>query len=140
MGYGFIFVFRTCSGIVACHGDTEQAKDTEQAGAQAKEQVEHWATSDLSMTPEQRQELPRQCFAIENYHRALKQCCGVERAQVRKAEAQKCHILLSLRAYVRLEANRLKTGMSGYAAKAALVREAIRQYLRQPTMQLQPTA
>ena len=130
MGYGFIFVFR----IVTRHGGTEQA------GAQAQEQAEHWATSDLSMTEPQRQELSRQCFAIENYHRALKQCCGVERAQVRKAEAQKYHILLSLRAYVRLEANRLKTGVSGYAAKAEVVREAIRQYLRRPTIQLEPTA
>jgi putative transposase len=122
MGYGFILVFR----LATCHGGTEQ--------------VEHWATSDLSLTETQRQELSRQCFAIENYHRALKQCCGVERAQVRKAEAQKCHILLSLRAYVCLEANRLKTGLSGYAAKAEVVREAIRQYLRRPTIQLEPTA
>ena len=98
MGCDFILVFR----LVTCHS--------------GKEQVEHWATSDLSMTQEQRQELSRHCFAIENYHRALKQCCGVERAQVRKVEAQKCHILLSLRAYVRLASNRLRTGLSGYAA------------------------
>ena len=84
--------------------------------------------------------MSRPCFAIENYHRALKQCCGIERAQVRKAAAQKCHILLSLRAYVRLEPNRLKTGASGYAAKAGVVREATRQYLRRPTMQLETTA
>ena len=122
MGYGFTLVFR----IVTCHGGTEQ--------------VEHWATKDLSLTEPQRQELSRQCFAIENYHRVLKQCCGVKRAHMRKAAAQKCYIVLSLRTYVRLEANRLKTGMSGYAAKAEVEREAIRQYLRQPTVKLQSTA
>jgi putative transposase len=59
---------------------------------------------------------------------------------VRSAQAQKCHIVLSLRAFVRLEAHRLQTGISGYAAKANLIREAIRLYLQQPTIVLGPTA
>ncbi len=118
-GYGFVEVFR----IVAPNGDKE-----------------HWATSDLKMEEVTRGELARQVFAIENYHRQLKQCCGIERAQVRSAQAQKCHILLSLRAFVRLEAHRLRTGISGYAAKADLIREAIRLYLRQPSITLEATA
>ena len=118
-GYGFIQVFR----LVASNGDTE-----------------HWATSDLKMMEITRSDLARQVFAIENYHRQLKQCCGVERAQVRSIKAQTCHILLSVRAFVRLEAHRLQTGISGYAAKANLVREAIRLYLQKPTIQLEPTA
>jgi len=123
-GFGFVEVFR----IVAPNGDTE------------RERVEHWATSDLRMEEITRQEMARQVFAIENYHRQLKQCCGIERAQVRSARAQKCHILLSLRALVRLEAHRLRTGISGYAAKANLIREAIRLYLRQPSITLEATA
>jgi len=118
-GFGFIEVFR----IVAPNGDTE-----------------HWATSDLRMEEVTRQEMARQVFAIENYHRQLKQCCGIERAQVRSAQAQRCHILLSLRAFVRLEAHRLRTGISGYAAKANIIRGAIRLYLRQPSITLGPTA
>jgi putative transposase len=118
-GFGFVQVFR----IVAPNGDTQ-----------------HWATSDLSLTEPQRAALSRQVFAIENYHRSLKQCCGIERAHVRKACAQKCHILLSVRAFVRLEAHRLQTGISGYAAKASLIREAIRLYLQNPTMRLESTA
>ena len=118
-GFGFVLVFR----IVAPNGDKE-----------------HWATSDLEMTEATRQELSRRVFAIENYHRQLKQCCGIERAQVRSAQSQKCHILLSLRAFVRLEAHRLQTGISGYAAKASIIREAIRQYLRQPSVTLEATA
>jgi putative transposase len=118
-GFGFIQVFRT----VAANGDAE-----------------HWATNDLKMENGERSEWVRQVFAIENYHRQLKQCCGVERAQVRSAKAQKCHILLSLRAFVRLEAHRLLTGISGYAAKTNLIREAIRLYLRQPTITLEATA
>jgi putative transposase len=123
-GFGFILVFRT----VASHGDAEH------------ERVEHWATNDLSLASDTREELAREVFAIENYHRLLKQCCGVERAQVRNAQAQKCHILLSVRAFVRLEAHRLQTGISGYAAKANLIREAIRLYLQQPSIRLNATA
>ena len=123
-GFGFVLVFRT----VAPNGD------------KGHERAEHWATSDLEMTEAVRQDLARQVFAIENYHRQLKQCCGVERAQVRKAQAQKCHILLAVRAFVRLEAHRLQTGISGYAAKANLIREAVRSYLQQPTIRLEPTA
>jgi len=39
-----------------------------------------------------------------------------------------------------LEAHRLQTGISSYAAKANLIREAIRLYLQKPTIQLEPTA
>lgn len=118
-GFGFVQVFR----IVAPNGDTE-----------------HWATSDLKMRENTRAELARQVFAIESYHRQLKQCCGVERAQVRSAKAQTCHILLSLRAFVRLESHRLQTGVSGYAAKTDIIREAIRLYLQKPTICLEATA
>ena len=118
-GFGFVQVFRT----VAPNGDAE-----------------HWATDDLKMEAGERRDLSRQVFAIENYHRALKQCCGVERAQVRSVHAQKCHIVLALRAFVRLEAHRWQTGISGYAAKASLIRDAIRLYLQRPTIILGPTA
>jgi len=123
-GFGFVRVFRT----VAPNGDVEHEK------------IEYWATDDLTMQEIDRHDLSRQVFAIENYHRQLKQCCGVERAQVRSAKAQKCHIVLSERAFVRLEAHRLQTGISGYAAKAGLIREAIRLYLQKPTIVLRPTA
>jgi len=114
-------------GSVAPNGDTEQ------------ERVEHWATSDLTMTEITRQEMARQVFAIENDQRRLKQCGGIERAQVRSeqvrsAQAQECHTLLSLRAL------RLQTGISGNAAKAGIIREAIRLHLRQPSTTLNADA
>lgn len=125
-GFGMVRVFR----IAAPDGGAEQTD----GGA------EYWATDDLTMTEEARRGLARRVFAIENYHRALKQCCGAERAQVRRAASQKCHVILSVRAFLRLEAHRIRTGLSGYAAKLGIVREAIRQYLRLPTITLQPTA
>lgn len=118
-GFGFVNVFRTIS---------------RDGGA------EYWVTNDLGMTEEGRAKLEKQGWGIEVYHRALKQCCGAERAQVRKAVAIFKHLLLSLRAFLRLEVYRLRTGMSWYEAKAVILRDAIRAYLTQPTYELIPTA
>lgn len=88
-------------------------------------QVEHWATSDWEMKPGTWTELARACWSIESYHRGLKQCCGIERAQVQSAVGQRNHLLLSLRAFLRLEAQRLRSGISWYEAKIAPIRHAI---------------
>lgn len=118
-GYGFIKVFRTVS------------KDGD---------VEHWATSQLNLSEESREVLAKQAWGIESYHRGLKQCCGVEKSAARKGEAQRHHILLSLQAFLRLEVHRLRTGVSWYEAKAAIIRDAVRQYLAHPSYLLTPTA
>jgi DDE superfamily endonuclease len=120
-GYGFIRVFRT----VGPDGDAE-----------------HWATSDLAMSEAQRAEWARQAFGIEVYHRGLKQCCGIEKCQAQTEAGQRGHIQLALRAFVRLEAHWLRTGMSWYAAKTDIIRTAVREYLAHPcyTLAADPTA
>jgi putative transposase len=114
-GYGFIKVFRT----VTPHGDAQ-----------------HWATSQLNMTLEQLQKFTQQAWQIETYHRAIKQTVGIEKAQVRSAVKQRNHILLALRAFLRLESHRLQTGISWYQAKFEIVRGAIHDYLAQPSITL----
>jgi len=101
---------------------------------------QHWATSDTQMQADTFEATSKACWHIESYHRGLKQCCGIERAQVRAATGQKNHLLLALRAFLRLEAHRLRTGMSWYATKHSLVREAIRSARTQHTWSLKPTA
>ncbi len=59
---------------------------------------------------------------------ALGQVCH-ERNQL--AQAQRHHIGLALRAFLRLEVYRLRTGISWFEAKTAIVREAVRAYLAQ---------
>jgi hypothetical protein len=124
-GYGFIRVFKVVR-TVAPNGDAEDS--------------EYWATDDLSMSGTDRQELETLGWQIETYHRGIKQCCGIERSQVRKAEAQKRHFLLALRAFLRLEAHRVETHQSWYESKVSIVRDAIRSYLANPSFLLQPTA
>jgi putative transposase len=118
-GYGMVRVFRT----VSKDGDAE-----------------HWATSRLEMTQEERKEWASQAFGIETYHRGIKQCCGVEKCQARKKKAQRGHILLSLRAYVRLEVNYLRQQQTWYAAKKEIIRDAIRDYLATPRYVLSPNS
>jgi hypothetical protein len=114
-GYGFIRVFRT----VAPNGDAE-----------------HWATSSLEMTEAERTEWARQALGIEVYHRGLKQCCGIEKCPAQVAAAQRGHIQLALRAFVRLEAHWMQTGTSWYEAKTDIIRTAIREYLAHPSYTL----
>jgi putative transposase len=118
-GYGRIKVLRT----VAPDGDAE-----------------HWATDDLQMSEAVREELALQGWGIEEYHRGLKQCCGIERCQVRSGRRQRAHFGFALRAFLRLEAHRLQTGVSWYEAKIAIIRDAIRSYLAQPRYRLSTTA
>lgn len=118
-GYGFVKVFRTVS---------------------RKGGAEYWATSDLDLAEDQREALEKQGWGIETYHRGIKQCCGIEKSQVRSAPAQKRHVLLALRSFVRLEMHRLRTGVSWYEAKTSIIREAVRTYLAHPTYILSPTA
>ena len=106
----------------------------------AKGQVEHWATSDTEMKPSSFASLAKACWSIESYHRGLKQCCGIERAQVRSATGQKNHLLLALRAFLRFEALRLRTGLSWYEAKIQPIRAAIRNARSLTNWTLTPSA
>jgi putative transposase len=114
-GYGMVRVFR----IDAPDGDTE-----------------YWATNDLAMDAGMRRHYAEVSFAIENYHRELKQNCGVEKCQARSERAQRNHIGLAVRAFLRLEWHFFTTGVSGFEAKLRLVREAVRIYLARPFLDL----
>lgn len=99
-------------------------------------QKEYWATGDVQMTELQRLAWGELSWGIEEYHRGLKQYCGVERAQVRAEVAQRNHIGLAIRAFVRLEVHRFRTGISWFEAKFAIIREAVRLYLSNPLYKL----
>jgi hypothetical protein len=118
-GYGLVRVFK----IVSPDGD-----------------IEYWASNDAAMDELTRLAWAERSWAIENYHRGLKQCCGVERAQVRSARAQRNHIGLAIRAFLRLEHHFYTTGVSWYEAKARIIRDSIRDYLARPLYKLPSTA
>jgi putative transposase len=109
--YGFIKLF---------HTKNQKGKDR------------FWATNFLPMDGEDRKKLQAICWSIENYHRAIKEVCGVEKCQARKAIIQRNHINCSLRAYIRLEIQKLIAGISPYATKWFIEREGIISYLQNP--------
>lgn len=112
-GYGLVKVF----GIATPDGGTV-----------------YWATNDLAMTDLTRLPFAELSWGIEHYHRGLKQCTGVERCQCRTARAQRNHIGLALRAFLRFEDHCFTTGISWVEAKTAIIREAVRAYLARPRM------
>jgi putative transposase len=118
-GYGLIRVFR----VVATDGDTD-----------------HWATSDLEMGTWRRLQYGEYSWRIEEYHRGIKQFCGVERCQARRAKAQRNHIGLSLRAFLRMECHCFALGLSWFQAKMEVIRDAVRTYIANPSMRLPQVA
>ena len=111
-GFGLVKAFR----IVTTDGDTE-----------------HWITNDLAMDAGTRLGLAEQAWGIEEYHRGLKQHTAVDRCQTRQSKAQRNHIGFAIRAFVRLEWHRFTTGVSWYAAKWGIIRQAVATFLANPT-------
>ena len=118
-GYGLVKVFR----IDAPDGD-----------------IEYWASSDLGMHELQRVQYAGYANTIEQYHRGIKQFCGVERCQAHGARAQRSHIGLALRAFLRLESYCFHAGISWFAAKTQIIRDAARAYIARPQYHLIRTA
>jgi len=109
--YGFIKVFR----IV--HSDKER---------------EHWATDILDASESDRKSFKDLGWNIEENHRGIKQCCGIERCQDRKEIVQRGHIFLSLFAFLRLESHRLNTSSSWYESKRSIHRSASSLFIASP--------
>lgn len=110
-GYGLVKVFK----IVAPNGD-----------------IDYWASNDLSLDELTRLKWADLSWMIETYHRGVKQFCGLERCQARAAKAQRNHIELALRAFLRLEYHTFVKGISWFEAKTSIIRDAVRAYLAKP--------
>jgi len=118
-GYGSVRVFRT----VDPHGNAD-----------------YWATKRLDMTEAQRTVYTQRAYLVETYQRALQQFTGIERGQFRLERAQRNHIGLSLRAYLRLEIHRWRTRLSIFNCKLDIIRLAVGLYLAHPIYGLPSTA
>jgi putative transposase len=104
-GFGFVLAAR----IVFKNGD-----------------VRYVCTNDLSLT--QYEDLSLQSkkrWTIEEFHRGIKQTTGIEKCYSIKKRSQLTHIFACFVAFVKLEFERLKTGVSWYEQKAQAVRLGI---------------
>lgn len=83
------------------------------------------------MSELKRLKLAEFAWTIEEYHRV---------PAVLRSRAQRNHIGLAIRAFLRLEVHLLTTGISWFEAKVDIVRAAVRAYLTYPRYCLTPTA
>lgn len=104
-GFGFVLVAR----IVFKNGD-----------------IRYLCTNDLSLTDyEALSSRSKQRWAIETFHRGIKQTTGIEKCYSVKRRSQLTHVFACFVAFVKLEFNRLQTGVSWYAQKAQAIRLGI---------------
>jgi putative transposase len=104
-GFGFVLVAR----IVFKNGDTRYV-----------------CTNDLLLTDyTDLSALAKKRWTIEEFHRGIKQTTGIEKCYSVKKQSQLTHIFASFVAFVKLEFERLKTGVSWYEQKAQAVRLGI---------------
>ena len=104
-GFGFVLVAR----IVFANGDTR-----------------YICTNDLFLT--HYDDLARESkkrWSIEEFHRGIKQTTGIEKCYSILRRSQLTHIFASFVAFIKLEINRLRTGISWYEQKAQLIRLGI---------------
>lgn len=104
-GFGFVLVAQ----IVFKNGD-----------------IRHVCTNDLALT--EYDDLSRESkkrWTIEEFHRGIKQTTGIEKCYSVKKQSQLTHIFACFVAFVKLEFERLKTGVSWYEQKAQRVRLGI---------------
>ena len=104
-GFGFVIVAQ----IVFKNGD-----------------IRYIATNDLSITDyETLSKHAKKRWTIEEFHRGIKQTTGIEKCYSIKKSSQLTHIFSCFVAFVKLEFQRLKTGISWYEQKAQAVRLGI---------------
>lgn len=66
---------------------------------------------------------------IEEFHRGIKQFCGIEHCYSQREQSQLNHILCSFLAFLKLEIRRIKEGISWFEQKLSITRGAITAYL-----------
>ncbi len=69
-------------------------------------------------------------WGIENFHRAVKQVCGIGRFMVRQSESIRTHIFCALQAFVKLELMRAEKLISNwYEVQRNLFKNVVREYI-----------
>ena len=102
----------------------------------AKTDIDYIATNDVSLTfPDIRNAAARR-WKIEEYHQGVKQTTGAESCPARRQRIQRNHLFCSFLAFLALEKQRLKTGVSWYRSQKDIVKEAIMRYMENPLIPL----
>lgn len=94
---------------------------------------------DLTLTARLVQDENEVRWQIEELHRGLKQRCGAQKCQCRKARSQRNHLACSYHAWLSLKVKAKELGRTLYQVRTDLFREYLRAELRNPHIHaLQP--
>jgi putative transposase len=92
--------------------------------------IAYIATNDLSLTDyETLKRHNAQRWAVETFHRGIKQTTGIERCYSRVERSQRNHILCAFLAFLKLEWERIQESISWYEQKWNITRPAVKAYL-----------
>lgn len=98
--------------------------------------VGYLATNEISFSKDDISQGYAERWEVEEYHRGLKQITGIEECQARTARIQRNHFFCCMVAFLALEAKRITEGTSWYESKYLIVKDAIKFYLKSPTISL----
>jgi hypothetical protein len=103
------------------------------------QRTEYMVTNDLSQDSSDatRQESAIR-WKIEQFHREAKQVTGLESCQCRLQRAQRNHIACAMLVWVRLNQLAQEAQTTIYQIKQGLLRDYMRQQLRQPSISMLP--
>ncbi len=87
--------------------------------------VRYLVSSDLTLSFDQLTKLYQKRWSIEVYHKSLKQNASLEKSPTRTPTTQRNHLFASLCAYVKLEALKIKTGVSHFTIKSKIYLSAL---------------
>jgi hypothetical protein len=107
-GYGWITVFK----FVAKNG-----------------RIDYVATNMESPTSEHIKSITAARWAVELYHREVKQTCGIERCQVRTSRAQRNHIFLAIVAWFEQHKRRLTEKLTLYQQNWDVIKPSIQKHI-----------
>lgn len=92
--------------------------------ADDSEGVLYLVSNDLSLDAERLWEVYQKRWAIEEFHKSIKQNASLEKSPTRTVRSQCNHIFAAIIAYCKLEALRLKTKLNHFALKYKLLLKA----------------
>ncbi len=88
--------------------------------------VRYLVSSDLTLSFDKLTKLYQKRWSLEVYHKSLKQNASLEKSPTRTTTTQRNHLFVSLCAYVKLEALKLKTGVVHFTLKSKIYLSALK--------------
>jgi hypothetical protein len=96
--------------------------------------VRFLVSNDFNLTNEQFTTIYKKRWAVEEYHKSIKQNASVAKSPTRTLQTQTNHLFASILAYVKLERLKFANKMSHFALKAKIYQQALKAAFKELTI------